>query len=45
MWISLPSGAFAEGESAPGSRAQVVKAVVDEITEWFDTPPAALGWR
>jgi len=45
MWISSPSGGFAEGESAPGSRAQVVKAIVDEITEWFDTPPAALGWR
>jgi hypothetical protein len=45
MWISSPSGAFAEGESAPGSRAQVVKAIVDEITGWFNTAPAALGWR
>jgi len=45
MWISSPSGGFAEGESAPGSRAQVVKAIVDEITEWFKAPPVALGWH
>ena len=45
MWISSPSGGFAEGESAPGSRSQAVKAIVDEITGWFDSPPAELGWK
>lgn len=45
MWISSPSGAFAEGGSAPGSRAQEVKALVEEITGWFETPPKELGWR
>ena len=45
MWLSSPSGGFAEGESAPGSRSQVVKAIVDEITEWLDNPPTELGWK
>jgi hypothetical protein len=45
MWTSSPSGAFTEGETAPGSRTQQVKAVVDEITAWYDNPPTALGWR
>ena len=45
MWISSPSGGFTEGESAPGSRSQQVKAIVDEITDWFSNPPAELGWK
>lgn len=45
MWISSPSGGFLDGETAPGSRSQQVKAIVDEITDWYKTPPAALGWR
>jgi hypothetical protein len=45
MWISSPTGAFTEGESAPGSRSQEVKAAVEEITRWFDSPPKELGWR
>lgn len=45
MWISSPSGGFLDGESAPGSRSQQVKAIVDEITDWYTAPPAALGWR
>lgn len=43
MWIESVSGGFAEGESAPGSRSQVVKAVVEEITDWYTKPPDALG--
>jgi hypothetical protein len=45
MWISLPDCGFVEGKTAPGARAQEVKNSVKEITQWFDTPPAALGWR
>lgn len=45
MWISSPSGGFLEGETAPGSRSQQVKAIVEEITGWYTTPPNALGWR
>jgi len=44
MWISLPDCGFVEGKSAPGARAQEVKNAVKEISHWFDTPPAALGW-
>lgn len=45
MWIESGTGAFAEGESAPGSRSQVVRAAVNLITGWYTSPPAELGWN
>jgi hypothetical protein len=45
MWIESGTGAFAEGESAPGSRSQVVRAAVNLITGWYTNPPAELGWN
>ena len=42
LWINATvDKAFADGASAPGSRAQAVKQLVDSITEWYLTPPSA----
>jgi hypothetical protein len=44
LWITAtPDPVFADGSSAPGSRTQEVKQLVDAITEWYSTPPAAFN--
>jgi hypothetical protein len=45
MWVKSSNGAFADGESAPGSRAQAKKDVVQQLVTWFRSPPAELGWK
>gem|GEM_PF-1206269 len=45
MWVKSSNGAFADGESAPGSRAQAKKDVVQQLLTWFKTPPVELGWK
>lgn len=43
MWIGATvDKAFTDGASAPGSRQQAVKQLVDAITEWYSSPPTAL---
>ena len=45
MWVKSSNGAFADGESAPGSRTQAKKDVVQQLLTWFKTPPVELGWK
>ena len=44
LWINATvDKAFADGASAPGSRSQAVKQLVDAMTGWYSTPPTAFN--
>jgi hypothetical protein len=44
LWINATvDKAFTDGASAPGSRSQAVKQLVDAMTGWFSTPPTAFN--